>query len=133
MERLQNPHRAAAVTYGVLGVLVIAITFAAGLVPAGRERAIVELSIGALFILVFAFLIFRGWWLLSGLLVFSNGWRAFTYINDGLGRHVEFLPYSVTPVEPQPVAFINAALMLIVVVMLVRSAWVGLSTWRVRR
>lgn len=126
-------HRQAALTYVSLGLLVIAITFTAGLVPAGREGAVWELAVGAVFIILFAALIYRGWWPLAALLVFSNAWRAVTYFNDGLGRHVEVLPFSVTRIEPQPVAFVNAALMVVIVVMLARSAWAGWNVWRTRR
>jgi hypothetical protein len=123
-------HREAALAYGGLGVLVILITFAAGLVPASRRGAIWELAVGAIFVVIFAALIYRGWWLLSALLVFSNAWRAVTYFNDGLGWHVELLPFSVTRIESKPVAFVNAVLMAAIVVVLARSAWAGLSAWR---
>lgn len=128
-----NPHKVAALTYAGLGLLVIVITFAAGLVPEGREQAVTELTIGAVFIVLFAALIYRGWWPIAALLVFSNTWRAFTYFNDGRGWHVELLSFSVTRIEPQPVAFVNAVLMAFIVVMLVRSAWIGFSKWRRRR
>ncbi len=123
-------HRQAALTYAGLGLLVILITFVADLVPAGREGAAWELAIGAVFIAVFAVLIYRGWWPLSLLLVFSNAWRAITYFNDGLGRHIELIPFSVTQIEPRPVAFVNAVLMGAIVVMLARSAWGGWNVWR---
>ena len=120
MERvLANPHKAAALAYGVLGVLVIIITFAAGLVPAAREDAIGQLLIGAVFVLVFAVLLWRGWWLLSAFLVFSNVWRASNFFDTGL--------------RSEPVAFINAALMAVIVLLLARSAWIGFSAWRTRR
>ena len=125
----QDPHKAAALTYGGLGLLVIVITFAAGLVPESRANPVAELSIGAVFLVLFAVLIYRGWWPISAVLIFSNLWRVFTYFNDGRGWHVELLPFSLTSIEPQPVAFINAALMAIIVIMLVRSAWIGFSTW----
>jgi hypothetical protein len=126
-------HREAAITYAGLGVVVIAITFAAGLVPPSRQSAVGELAIGAVFVVFFAALIYRGWWPLSALLVFSNAWRALTYFNDGLGWHVEMLPFSVTRITPQPAAFVNAALMAAIVFMLARSAWAGFSVWRARR
>ncbi len=126
-------HRQAALTYIGLGVLVIFVTFAAGLVPAGRSNPLIELSIGAVFIVIFAALIYRGWWLISALLILSNIWRAITYFNDGLGWHMELLPLSITQIEPKPVAFVNAALMVVIVLMLARSAWAGFSTWRARR
>lgn len=125
-----NPHKAAALTYAGLGLLVIGITFAAGLVPEGREQAATELTVGALFIFLFAALIYRGWWPVAAILVFSNTWRAFTYFNDGRGWHVELLPFGVTHIEPQPMAFVNALLMVVIVFMLARSAWIGFSTWR---
>jgi len=125
-------HREAALAYGGLGVLVILITFAAGLVPASRRGAIWELAVGAIFVVIFAALIYRGWWLLSAVLIFSNTWRAVTYFNDGLGWHVELLPFSVTRIESKPVAFVNAVLMAAIVVVLARSAWAGLSAWRTR-
>lgn len=118
-------HRQAAVTYVGLGILVIAITFAAGLVPAGMENAALDLSIGGVFIIIFAALIYRGWWLLSALLIISNSWRAITYFNDGIGQHMELLPFSITPIAPKPAAFINAILMVVIVFMLARSAWAG--------
>jgi hypothetical protein len=126
-------HRQAALTYVGLGILVILITFAAGLVPAGRENPIAELTIGGVFIITFAVLIYRGWWLISALLLFSNAWRMITYFNDGLGWHMELLPFSLTRIEPQPVAFVNAALMAAIVFMLARSAWAGFSEWRTRK
>ncbi len=130
----RNPHKAAALAYGALGVLVILITFAAGLVPPTREDAIWQLVIGALFVLVFAALIYsRGWWLLSALVALSNSWRAITYFHAGLGLHVELRALSITSVEPRPVAFVNAALMAVIVFMLARSAWIGFSDWRTRR
>lgn len=130
MVRWQNPHKAAAVTYLGLGILVIVVTFVAGLVPAGRANPVAELGIGAIFIVIFAVLIYRGWWPVSAVLVFSNAWRAFTFFNDGRGVHIELLPFSVTPIEPRPIAYINAVLMMVIVVMLARSAWVGFSAWR---
>lgn len=133
MNNVLHYHRQAALTYVGLGILVIFITFAAGLVPAGRTNPLAELSIGAVFIVIFAMLIYRGWWLISALLLFSNAWRAVTYFNDGLGWHMELLPFSITQIEPQPVAFVNAALMAVIVFMLARSAWVGFSAWRSRR
>jgi hypothetical protein len=120
-------------TYVGLGVLVIFITFVTGLVPAGRPNALIELSIGAVFLVIFAGLIYRGWWLISALLILSNTWRAITYFNDGLGWHMELLPFSITPIEPKPLAFVNAALMVVIVFMLARSAWAGFSTWRAQR
>lgn len=126
-------HRQAALTYVGLGALVIVITFAAGLVPAGRSNPIAELGIGLVFIIIFAALIYRGWWPISALLVFSNTWRAVTYFNDGLGWHMELLPFSLTQIEPSPVAFVNATLMVVIVFMLTRSAWAGFSGWRARR
>jgi hypothetical protein len=126
-------HRQAALAYAGLGLLVIIITFAAGLVPRSRAAQIAELGIGAIFVMIFAALIWRGWWPLSLVLVFSNLWRAFTYFNDGRGLHVEFLPFSATPIEPKPIAFVNAALMGVIVIMLGRSAWIGFSTWRATR
>jgi hypothetical protein len=118
-------HRQAALTYVGLGILVIIITIVAGLTPAGRSNALLELGIGSIFIVLFAVLIYRGWWPVSALLVISNSWRAVTYFNDGIGRHMELRPFSITPIEPQPVAFINAVLMVVIVVMLARSAWAG--------
>ncbi|MBV7337923.1 hypothetical protein KFU94_58775 [Chloroflexi bacterium TSY] len=130
---VENPHKQAALTYVSLGILVIVITFIAGLVPAGRDNPLLELGIGATFLVIFAVIVYRGWWPVTALLLISNSWRVFTYFNDGLGRHVELRPYSVTPIEPQPVAFINALLMVIIVVMLARSAYVGFTTWHGRR
>jgi hypothetical protein len=129
----QRRHHEAALAYVGLGLLVVVITFAAGLVPRSRTAQIAELGIGAIFIVIFAALIWRGWWLLSALLVVSNTWRAATYFSDGLGWHVELLPFSVTPIEPKPIAFVNAALMAVIALMLGRSAWAGFSAWRVRR
>ena len=129
-----NPHKAAALAYGGLGVLVIFITFAAGLVPPTQKDAIWQLAIGAIFVLAFAVLIYwRGWWLLSVFLIFSNVWRAIIYFNDGLGLHIELRAFSITPIEPKPVAFVNAGLMAVIVFLLVRSAWIGFSDWRTRR
>jgi hypothetical protein len=125
-------HRQAALTYIGLGLLVIFITFAAGLVPAGRANPIAELSVGAVFLVIFAVLIYRGWWVISAVLILSNTWRAATYFNDGLGWHMELLPFSLTRIEPQPVAFVNAVLMAMIVIMLARSAWAGFSGWRSR-
>lgn len=133
MPDARRRHRQAAVAYAGLGLLVVAITFAAGLVPRSRAAQLAELGAGAIFILIFAFLIWRGWWPVSLLLVFSNLWRAFTYFNDGLGRHVELLPFSVTAIEPKPIAFVNAALMIAVVWMLARSAWTGFAAWRMTK
>jgi len=126
-------HREAALVYGGLGVLVIAITFRAGLVPAIRSGAAWELAIGAVFVVIFAGLVYRGWWPVSAALLPSNLWRVVTYINDGLGQHLELMPFSVTPIPPRPIAFVNAALMAVIVIMLVRSAVAGYSGWRVSR
>ena len=134
MERLAtNPHKTAALAYGGLGVLVILITFAADMVPQPRADAVWQLVIGAVFVLVFAVLIWRGWWLLSALLILSNVWRATTYFSAGLGLHIGLPAFSITSVEPSPAAFVNAALMAVIVVLLVRSAWIGFSDWRTRR
>ena len=128
-----NPHKAAALAYGGLGVLVILITFTAGLVPRTQEDAIWQLVIGAIFVLLFAVLIWRGWWLLAAFLVLSNTWRAINYLHHGLGLHVELRALSVTPIEPRPVAFVNAVAMAFIVSLLARSAWIGFSDWRTRR
>ncbi len=134
MERVStNPHKAAALAYGGLGVLVIFITFAADLVPRSRQDAIWQLVIGAVFVLFFAVLIWRGWWLLSALLILSNAWRATNYFSAGLGLHIELPALSITFVEPRPAAFANAALMAVIVLLLVRSAWIVFSDWRTRR
>ena len=126
-------HRQAALTYVGLGILVIIITFVAGLVPAGVENRLLEFGIGAVFVLIFGALIYRGWWLISAVLILSNSWRAVTYFNDGLGRHMELRPFSITEIEPSPVSFVNAVLMAVIVFMLARSAWIGFSDWRSRR
>jgi len=123
-------HGQAALTYAGLGLVVIFITFAAGLVPRSRMAQVAELGVGAVFIVIFAALIWRGWWPMSLLLIFSNLWRVFTYFNDGLGQHIELLPFSVTRIEPKPIAFVNAVLMTVIVIMLARSAWAGFSAWR---
>jgi len=128
-----NPHKAAALAYGGLGVLVIFITFAADLVPGPRQDAIWQLVIGAVFVVAFAVLIWRGWWLLSALLILSNGWRATTYFSAGLGLHLELPALRIIPIEPRPAALANAALMAVIVLLLVRSAWIGFSDWRTRR
>ncbi len=131
---LTHAHQAAALAYGVLGVLVIFITFAADLVPPTREDAIWQLVIGAIFVLAFAVLLYwRGWWLLSAFLVVPNVWRATNYFNHGLGLHIDPRALSITAVSPRPVAFANAALMAAIVFLLVRSAWIGFSAWRARR
>jgi hypothetical protein len=118
----------------VLGVAVIFITFAAGLVPPTRAGAAWQVAIGAGFVLVFAALLFaRGWWVLSALLTVSNAWRATTYLGHGLGVHVDPRALRITPVPPRPVAFVNAALMAVIVCLLARSAWIGFSDWRIRR
>jgi len=128
-----NPHRQAAVGYGGIGAIVILITLFARLVPESRENAVVELSIGLVFLMLFASLIYRGWWLVSAALVFSNAWRAFTYFNDGRGLHVELLARVITQIQPQPIAFVNAALMALIVLLLARSAVAGFSAWRAGR
>ncbi|HEY4667003.1 MAG TPA: hypothetical protein VIH26_06845 [Anaerolineales bacterium] len=92
-----------------------------------------ELSIGLVFLMLFASLIYRGWWLVSAALVFSNAWRAFTYFNDGRGLHVELLARVITQIQPQPIAFVNAALMALIVLLLARSAVAGFSAWRAGR
>jgi hypothetical protein len=114
-------------------VVVILISFSAGVVPRTREDASWQLAIGAIFVLSFAALIWRGWWLLTAFLVLSNTWRAINYFNHGLGLHVELRALSITPIEPRPVAFVNAALMAAIVFLLARSAWIGFSAWRARR
>lgn len=128
-----NPHKAASLAYGGLGVLVIFITFAADLVPRSREGAIGELVIGTVFVMIFSVLIWRGWWLLSAFLIVSNVWRATNYFSAGLGLHVELPTLSITSVEPRPAAFVNAALMGVIVLLLARSAWIGFSNRRARR
>jgi hypothetical protein len=141
-------HRQAALAYAGLGIVVILITFVAGLVPRSRASQIAELGVGAVFIVIFAAIIYRqprvvlkwrgihiairSWWLLSALLAIPNTWRAFTYFNDGRGLHIELAPFSATPIEPKPIAFLNAALMAVIVIMLARSAWAGFSDWRRR-
>ncbi len=114
-------------------MLVIFITFAADLVPRSREDAVWQLVIGAVFVLVFAVLIWRGWWLLSAMLILSNAWRATNYFSAGLGWQFELPALSIRSVEPRPAAFTNAALMAVIVLLLVRSAWTGFSDWRTRR
>jgi len=128
-----NPHKVAALAYGGLGVLVIFITFAGDLVPGGRQGAVWQLVVGAVFVVLFAFLIWREWWLLSALLILSNSWRATNFFSAGLGLHIELRVLSITPVEAKPAAFVNAALMAVIVLLLVRSSWTGFSNWRTAR
>lgn len=128
-----DPHKQAAVGYLGIGLLVIVITFLGDLVPASRAGAELELAIGGAFIVVFALLIYRGWWPISGALSLSNAWRTLTYFNDGRGVHVQLLPYRVIRIEPQPLAFVNAGLMLIIVGLLLRSAIRGLANRRQQR
>ncbi len=133
-QALTHPHKAAALAYGVLGVLVVFITFAADLVPPTREDSIWQLLIGAVFLLAFAVLLYwRGWWFLSAFLVVPNLWRASNYFSHGLGLHIDLRALSITDVSPRPVAFVNAALMAVIVLLLARSAWIGFSDWRTRR
>lgn len=132
MTEAQRYHRQAALTYLGLGAVVILITFAAGLIPEGRANPFFEVGVGAVFIAIFAGLIYRGWWPISGLLIVSNTWRMVTYFNDGLGWHMELLPFSISRIEPSPVAFINAVLMAMIVFMLARSARAGFLAWRTR-
>lgn len=127
-----DPHKQAAYAYGGLGVLVILITFLGDLVPAERSGAKLELAIGALFIALFALLIYRGWWVVSAVLTVSNSWRVFTYFNDGRGLHVQLLPLQSTRIEPQPLAFLNAGLMLLIVLFLARSALAGWNSWKLQ-
>lgn len=130
---LMNPHKAAALAYGGLGIVVIVVTFAAELVPATRRDAVGSLVVGTGFVLVFAALLYwRGWWLLSALLVVSNLWRATNYVGHGLGLHVDPLGAGITAIPPRPVAFVNAALMAVIVLLLARSARIGFAGWRQR-
>jgi signal transduction histidine kinase len=134
MERIStNPHKVAALAYGGLGVLVILVTFAADMVPRSRADAVWQLVIGAVFVLCFSALIWRGWWWLSALLTLSNLWRATTYFGAGLGLHIELPAFSITSVESNPAAWINATLMVVIVVLLARSAWIGFFDWRRQR
>ena len=109
------------------------ITFAADLVPRSREDATWQLLLGAVFVLVFAVLIWRGWWLLSVFLILSNAWRATNFFSAGIGLQIELPALSIRSVEPKPAALANAALMAVIVLLLVRSAWIGFSDWRTRR
>ena len=128
---MRNPHEAAALAYGGLGVLVIVITFAAGLVPPTREGAVWQVTTGAGFVLAFATLLYwRGWWVLSALLVVSNLWRASNYAGHGLGWHLDPRALRVSAIPPRPMAFVNAALMAVIVLFLARSAWIGFCDWR---
>ena len=133
MPDVRRRSREAALAYGGLGVLVIVITFAAGLVPRSRTAQLAELGIGVIFVVIFAALVWRGWWPLSLLLVFTNLWRALTYFDDGLGWRLELMPFSLTRIEPKPIAFVNAALMAAIVAMLARAGVAGFATWRSRR
>lgn len=128
-----SPHRQAAIGYAGIGALVILITLFARLVPASRVNAVLELLIGLAFLMLFAVVIYRGWWPISAALVFSNSWRAFTYFNDGRGVHVELLSGVITPIQPQPIAYLNAALMTLIVILLARSAVTGYAAWRAGR
>jgi hypothetical protein len=82
----ENPHKAAALAYGGLGGLVIFITFAPDLVPRSRQDPIWQLVIGAVFVLFFTVLVWRGWWRLSAFLILSNTWRATRYFSARIGR-----------------------------------------------
>jgi hypothetical protein len=128
-----SPHRQAAAGYAGIGALVILITLFARLVPESRVNAVLELLIGLAFLMLFAVVIYRGWWPISAALVFSNSWRAFTYFNDGRGVHVELLSGVITPIQPQPIAYLNAALMTLIVILLARSAVTGYAAWRAGR
>ena len=77
------------------------------------------LLIGAAFVLLFAVLLWRGWWPLSAFLIFANTWRATNFFNAGL--------------RSERIAFVNAALMAVIVLLLARSAWIGFSAWHRRR
>jgi len=88
---------------------------------------------GGVFVLAFAALLWRGWWPLSALLVVSNTWRTINYLGHGLGLHLDPRALSMTPIPPRPVAFVNAFLMAVIVLLLARSAWIGFRDWRARR
>ncbi len=62
----------------------------------------------------------------------SNLRRGINDFNLAFGLQLELRTLSITPVEPNPVAFINAALMAVIVLLLVRSARIGFSDWRTR-
>ncbi|MDX1630281.1 MAG: hypothetical protein R3234_00295 [Thermoanaerobaculia bacterium] len=125
---LREPHRRAGVAYATLGLCVLLLTFLFDLVPPEREGVELQLLVGGVFIAIFAVLIYRGWWILSLLLVFTNLWRAFQFLNQGLGPTGG--PAGDSSRTAEPLALINALLLLVVVAFLVHSAWTG---WRRHR
>lgn len=125
-----NPHRRAGIAYGLLGGLVVLLTFLFELVPPEREGAVLELAVGAIFIAIFAALIYRGWWMLSLLLVFTNLWRGFQFLRQGLGWRGGVDAAGAPPAPAEPLAFVNVGLLGIVVVFLAHSAWAGWNRHR---
>jgi hypothetical protein len=132
--------RQAAVTYIGMGVVVIALTLVAGTSAQRGTPPLIGLLIGAIFIALFAVVIYsyawvtRGWArrtiaILTGVLVVTNTLRMLQYLINFFGYRLElnFRAFSVA-VHPSefafPILFLLCALLMAgITYMLARAVW----------
>lgn len=135
-----NKFRQAAVTYVGLGIVVIALTLVAGASAQRRTPPLLGLLIGALFVALFAVVIYsyawvtKGWArrtiaILTGIFVVTNALRTLQYLINFLGYRLELNFRALTiAIHPSEFSFpfiflICTLLMACITYMLARAAW----------
>lgn len=116
----------AAYAYAGLGMAVIALTFLFA-VPARKATLLIYLAPGFLFILIFAFLIYKGFRKVTIVLSALAGLRALLFMTNFLGLHIEFpaMGFRTQLFLTKPfrlVFLINSMLMAVICLMLARAA-----------
>ena len=117
----------AALAYAGVGIIIVTLTLLFA-VPGRKAHLLFTLAPGLFFVLVFAYLVYRGFRILTMILCILAGVRTLVFLLNFAGVHVEFMfnvmRFHILMVEPFRIIFlINGLLMAFITLMLARAAW----------
>lgn len=126
MATSQAKYHLAAYTYVSLGIVVVLLTFLFA-VPARKAGLFLYLAPGFIFIIIFAFLVYKGFRKITIILSVLAGLRGLLFLTNFLGLHIEFpgTGFKTQIIFTQPfrlVFLINSLLMAVICYMLGRAA-----------
>ncbi len=124
---MEQKFRQAAVAYAGVGAIVIILTLLFA-VPARKAGLLLSVAPGLFFVLVFAYLVYKKFRILTMVLGALAGVRTIIFLLNFLGLHVEFLftgmSFHVLPTVPfRPIFLINGLFTAFIAYMLARAAW----------
>ena len=126
MATSQAKYHLAAYTYVSLGIVVVLLTFLFA-IPVRKAGLFLYLAPGFIFIIIFAFLVYKGFRKVTMLLSVLAALRAVLFLGNFLGLHIEFpgWGYKTQVIFTQPfrlIFLINSLLMAVICYALLRAA-----------